>query len=72
MTILLLGIAGLFIAMFVYDKIRTDKIDFGEKSQVIKRVKQIKDIKQEDILKQGREQFKKLMSKHLNVPVTML
>ncbi|MDO8657440.1 MAG: hypothetical protein Q7K55_01770 [Candidatus Levybacteria bacterium] len=72
MTVLFLGIAGLFIAIFVYDKIRPKVIDIGGKHSVLKHVKHIRDIKQEDILNQGREQFKKLITKHLNVPVTML
>lgn len=34
--------------------------------------KTLNDIKQEILFKQGREQFKKLISKNLNIPVTML
>lgn len=43
---------------------------FGKEKKVA--VKTIADYKQDLLVKQGREQFKKLLEKGLNVPVVML
>ena len=43
---------------------------FGNRSK--KAVKTISDYKQEILVKQGREQFKKLLEKGINIPVVLL
>lgn len=43
---------------------------FGGKSK--KAVKTISDYKQEILVKQGREQFKKLLEKGISIPVVLL
>ena len=45
-----------------------DLLRFGRKNQV----KMISDYKQDALVKQGREQFKKLLEKGISVPVALL
>lgn len=62
-SVLVVG-AG-FTAMALYEEKRFGKINS-------KSIKKITDIKQDIILKQGREQFKRLLSRNLNIPVSLL
>ncbi|OGH42232.1 MAG: hypothetical protein A3H79_03785 [Candidatus Levybacteria bacterium RIFCSPLOWO2_02_FULL_36_8b] len=54
-----------FTVMALYEEKRFGKINS-------KNIKKITDIKQDVILRQGREQFKKLLSGKLSIPVSLL
>lgn len=53
------------------DKMPTD-MSFGFKRQKKTSSKSISDYKMEILVKQGRDQFKKLIAKGINIPVALL
>ena len=48
------------------------KFNIFKKAEITNKVKTISDYRQDLLVKQGREQFKKLLEKGINVPVGLL
>lgn len=61
-SLILLSIFAIFLLVGVYAFKKRKNIN----------AKTLNDFKQEILFKQGTEQFKKLITKHLSIPVTML
>ena len=57
--------------MTTYGRILLDMI-FGFRKQKKTSAKEILDYKMETLVKQGRDQFKKLVEKGINIPVALL